>query len=163
MKESLEKMEALMEGLGAYEGELKKIKNSHKKLRDQVKEYHYVIESILLDKLREKLANLLTHDLALEETGKMVREKVQVGDGKSLEFDLVCHGRRDDQEVLIAGTYIKQLKKKDLNDFLKKVEKVKTYHQGDVVAIVVTNQAPAQVKKLASKQDVRLYFLDELF
>ena len=163
VKGTLETMEGLLEGLSSYEGELKKIKNSHKKLRDQVNEYHRFIESILLDKLREKLADVIRADLSLEEVATMAREKIQVGDGKAIEFDLVCHGRQDGSEVLVTGAFIKQLKKKDLTDFLKKVDKVRAHQKGDVVAVVVANQAPAQVKKFAAKQDVRLYFLDELF
>ena len=163
IKDVLDKAQAFLEESAAFDSEFKKIHSSHKKLRDQVSEYSRFIDVVLLDKITERLSSILAEELGVQIEGLGGNHKISVGDGKTMDFEIVGHARKNGSRYLIVGGFVKQLKKKDLTDFLKKIDKVRASHEDRLVPIVVANQVPAQVKKLASKQDIKLYLLGELF
>ncbi len=135
---------------------------SQKALSEQVGGLAHTIGYRLEDEAMKSLPNLLARDFGVEVIGKLRRDFIEISPGQYIEVNITGSAKKDGQEYIIIGEAKSQLKKKDVDDFIKKVERIKRYISKELIQILITFQTSPQVKNYAIEKGIKLYFSYEI-
>ncbi|NOY65648.1 MAG: chordopoxvirus fusion protein [Nitrospirae bacterium] len=161
-RELRETVAELAEAQKKTEEELKKLVSEHRKTREQLGGLTHTVGYILEDRAYRGLPELLKRDFGIEVTTPLKRDYIELSPGRYEEVNIIGRGRRNGQEVLIVGECKTQLKKADIDSFIRFVKKVKDILPEDKILLTVTYQASPPVREYAKQKGIKLYFSYEM-
>ena len=152
------RMEELAQAQKKTEEELKKLIGEHRKTREQLGGLSHTVGYVLEDRAYRGLPPLLKRDFGVEITEPLHRDFIEVGIGRYEEVNLIGKGRKDGKEVIIVGDCKTQMKKKDIDSFLRVLQRIENILKGEKIVVGVTYQATIPVRKYAEEKGIKLYF-----
>ena len=153
-----QRMEELAEAQKKTEQELKKLVSEHRKTREQLGGLAHTVGYVLEDRAYKGLPALLKRDFQVELIEPLRRDYLEIGPNRYLEINIFGKAKTDGQDIWIVGEAKTQLKKRDVDAFIKNLAKIKE-HLGDrLLPIVVTYQTPPPIRKYAKEKGLKVYF-----
>ena len=73
-------------------------------------------------------------------------------------MNILGKGKKDGKEIYIIGEARTQLKKKDVDAFVKKVKKLEKVIWGEKFLLLVTYQASPKVRKYLESKGIPVYY-----
>jgi len=160
-KKTEQRLNELAEAQKKTEEELKKLVSEHRKTREQLGGLSHTVGYVLEDRAYIALPQVLNKDLGLEVI-EIKRDFIELSPNKYEELNIIGKGKKNGSMVWILGECKTQLKKKDVDSFLKKLSRVEHLFPGEKVLIMVTYQTSPQVKRYVQEKGIRLYFSYQL-
>jgi hypothetical protein len=157
-KRTEQRVEELAEAQRRTEEELGWLIKNHKVLRAEVGGLTHAVGYRLEDESFKALPALLKQDMGLEVIGKLKRDFVEIAKGRYIEVNIWGEARYDGKECLVVGEAKTQLKRKDIDDFIKRSDELKKYLIKEQVRILVTYQTSPQVQEYAKAKGIRIFF-----
>lgn len=157
-KRTEQKVEELAEAQKRTEKELQSLIKDHKELRKEVGGLSHTVGYRLEDESYKALPGLLRQDIGIEVIGRLKRDFIEIGKDRYIEVNIWGKGRSDGKEYVIIGEAKTQLKKRDIDDFIKRANELKRYVPEDQVRVLVTYHTSPQVMKYAREKNVKVYF-----
>lgn len=157
-KRTEKRVEELAEAQKRTEKELQSLIVGHKELRREVGGLSHTVGYRLEDESYKALPSLLREDMGVEVIGRLKRDFIEVGKERYIEVNIWGKGRCNGKECVIIGEAKTQLKKGDIDDFLKRANNLKRYVPEDQVRVLVTYHTSPQVLRYAKEKDVKVYF-----
>jgi prefoldin subunit 5 len=155
-------IDELTEAQKKTEEELKRLVGEHKKTREHLGTLSHTVGYVLEDRAYKGLVGLLKRDFSLEVIEGLRRDYIEVGIDKYEEVNIIGRARVNGKEVWVIGECKSQLKKGDVDEFLRSVKRIEPYVSGEKVIVAVTYQAPPPVRKYVEQKGIKLYFSYEL-
>ncbi len=140
------------------EKELKTLGVSHKNLKEHVGGLSHTVGFRLEDESFKALPHLLKRDIDLEIIGRLKRDYIEIKKEQYIEVNIFGRGRKNGKEYIIIGGAKSQLKRKDVDEFIKYAERLKDYIKGEQIRLLVTYQTPPTVQKYIKEKGIILYF-----
>jgi len=112
----------------------------------------------LEDEAMKALPEILKKEMNLGIIGRLRRDFIETKRGKFVEVNIWGEGRVDGKDYIIIGEAKTQLKKSDIDSFIRKAEEIKKFVPGEQVRILVTYIASPPVRKYAEEKGIKLYF-----
>lgn len=157
-KRTEQRLEELAQAQKRTEEELRKLASEHAKTIEQVGGLSHTVGYILEDKSYKALPILLKQDMGVEIIGRLKRDFIEIGKDRYIEVNIWGRGRINGTECVIVGEAKTQLKKKDIDDFIKRADEIKKYVKEQQIRLLVTYHASPQVMKYAQEKNIKLYF-----
>jgi len=161
-KRTEQRLNELAEAQKRTEQELRKLIGEHRKTREQLGGVSHTVGYVLEDRAYRGLPALLKRDLGVDILTSLKRDYIEVSPGRYEEVNIIGKGRRNGEEVLIIGECKTQLKKTDIDAFIRFIKKVESILEGEKVLIAVTYQASPPVRRYAEQKGIKLYFSYEM-
>ncbi|MEN2993781.1 MAG: chordopoxvirus fusion protein [Thermodesulfovibrio sp.] len=139
---------------------LSKLTQEHAKTREQLGGLSHTVGYILENEAYKALPKLLFEDFGLHITGKLKRGFIELGKQRWEEINIIGEAIKDGKAMTLLGEAKTQLKKKDIDNFLAKIDKIKNYFSSPLFLVLVTHQVanPTVVKYAQEKGINRVYF-----
>ena len=160
-KRTEQRLNELAEAQKKTEEELKKLISEHRKTREQLGGLSHTVGYVLEDRAYLALPQVLNKDFGLE-VEEIKRDFIEVSPNKYEELNLIGKGKKNGSLVWILGECKTQLKKKDVDSFLKKLSRLEHLFPGEKVLIMVTYQTSPKVKRYIQEKGIKLYFSYQL-
>ena len=160
-KKTEQRLNELAEAQKRTEEELRKLIVEHKKTREELGGLSHTVGYILEDKAFETLPLLLKKEYGIE-TEALKRDFIEISPNRFEEINIIGQGKRDGKKIWILGECKAQLKKRDVDKFLKKISRIEHIFPGEKLIILVAYQTSPQVKEYVREKGLRLYFSYEL-
>jgi myosin heavy subunit len=157
-KRTEQRVEELAEAQKRTEEELKKLVGEHKKTKVDLGGLQHTVGYVLEDRAYVGLPKLLKEDFGVELTEPLRREYIEVSPGNYKEVNIIGRGRRNGEQVWIIGECKSQIKKKEIDDFLKLLKSIDEVLPGKKIPVVVTYQASPPVREYIKQKGMKLYF-----
>ena len=157
-KKTEQRLNELAEAQKKTEQELKKLVGEHRKTREQLGGLAHTVGYVLEDRAYKGLPPLLQRDFGVQVVNSLRRDYVEIGPNRYVEVNILGKAQRDGQQIWIVGECKTQLKKKDIDAFLKNLKRIKELLSGEILPVVVTYQASPPVRKYAEGHNLKLYF-----
>ena len=136
---------------------VEKLTGEHRKTREQLGGLAHAVGYILEDRAFVGLPPLLEKEgLQVEEP--LRREYVEITPERWMEVNIYGVARRNGKKVYIIGEAKTQLKKRDVDQFLKHVKALDRWLPGEKFLLLVTYQTSPQVRKYVKEKGIHLYF-----
>ncbi len=152
------KVEELAEAQKRTEEEIKRLTKEQIKIKEELGGLSHTVGYRLEDEAFKALPSLLKDDFGITVIGKLKRDFIEIGPEKYIEVNIWGEGKKDGKEFAIVGEAKSQLKKKDIDDFLKKLEVIKRYIPKEQFPILVTYIAHPQIQRYAKEKNIKIYF-----
>ena len=156
-KRTEERLNELSEAQRKTEEELRKLIGEHRKTREELGGLSHAVGYILEDRAYASLPELLKKDLSVD-VEVLKRDFVELGPGRYEEVNILGKGQKNGEMVWIIGECKTQLKKRDVDTFLRKMSRIEHLFPGDKVYVAVTYQTSPQVREYLKKKGLKLYF-----
>jgi hypothetical protein len=141
---------------------IEKLTKGLESLRKEVGGLAHTVEYQLEDEAIKALPELLKRDAGVEVVGRLKRDYIEIALGKYIEVNIWGTGRINGEEYVIVGEARSQLKKGDVDEFIKKVNAIKRYIPKEQIKILVTYQTSPIVRKYAEEKGIKIYFSYEI-
>ena len=138
--------------------QIEKLARGLRRTREEVGGLAHTIGYRLEDESFKALPALLKRDLKIEVIGRLKRDYVEVAPGKYVEVNIFGSARRNGEEFFILGEAKSQLKKKDVDRFVKKCNMLIPFLGKDQIRILVTYQTSPQIRRYIDEKGIKLYF-----
>lgn len=148
----------LAEAQKRTEEELKWLIKSHKALKEEVGYISHTVGYRLEDESYKALPGLLKKDMGIAIIGRLKRDFIEIGKERYIEVNIWGRARSNGKRYVVIGEAKSQLKKKDIDEFIKKAEAVKKYVPEEQIRVLVTYHTSPQVMRYASEKKIKLYF-----
>ncbi len=156
------KVEELAEAQKRTEEELGKLIRAHKKTREMVGGLSHAVGYRLEDEAIWALPMLLKQDFGLEVKGRLSRGFIELSPKKFMEVNIWGEAEKDGKHYQILGEAKTQLKKRDIDKFLKDVDRIRDFLGRDIFPVLITYHTSPQVLNAAKEKGVNVYFSFEL-
>ncbi len=156
-KKTEQRLDELAEAQKKTEEELKKLIGEHRKTREMLGGLAHTVGYVLEDRAYRSLPHLIKKDFGVE-VEELKRDFIEIGPNKYEEVNIIGKGRRNGDHVWIIGDCKTQFKKRDVDNFLKRVSKIEDVLSGDKLLIAVTYQTSPQVQRYLKEKGIKLYF-----
>ena len=156
-----QKLEQLAEAQRKTEEELKKLIGEHRKTREMLGGLSHTVGYILEDRAYKGLPELIKRDFGIIITEPFKRKFIPFGN-KYIEINIIGKGKKGEKEYIILGECKTQLKKRDVDKFLKTMEKVKHQLPEEKKFVFVTYQTSPEVESYIKNKNLKLYYSYEL-
>ena len=153
-----QKFAELAEAQRRTEEELRKLILEHRKTREQLGNLVHTFGYFLENEAYKHLPKLLQKDFGLEIERRLLRDYIEIAPNKYEEINIYGKGTIRGKPIIILGEVKSQLKKSDIDNFLKKVEKLQKILPEDKILILVTHQTSPQIKNYAQSKGLKIYF-----
>jgi len=130
-------------------------------MREDVGDLSHTVEYILGDRACAALPSLLKEELGME-IEELKRDFIETSPNRYEEINIIGKGKKDGTPVWILGECKTQLKKKDIDSFLKKVSRIEHLFPGEKIFVAVTYQTSPQVRHYTEEKGIKLYFSYQL-
>ena len=157
-KRTEQKIEELAEAQKRTEQRVLALIDSHTLLKAQVGGLSHTVGYRLEDESYKALPKFLKDDFGIELIGKLKRDFIEIGKEKYLEVNIYGEGKINDKKYIIVGEAKTQLKKRDIDSFIKRADLLKQFITQDQIRLIVTYQASPQVRKYAKEKNIKIYF-----
>ena len=158
LNELTERVNQLAEAQRRTEKEIEKLAKGLESLRKEVGGLAHTVGYRLEDEAIKALPELLKRDAGVEVVGRLKRDYIEIAPGKYIEVNIWGTGRINGEEYVIVGEARSQLKKGDVDEFIKKVNAIKRYIPKEQIKILVTYQTSPIVRKYAEEKGIKIYF-----
>ncbi|CUU08663.1 hypothetical protein JGI1_02144, partial [Candidatus Thermokryptus mobilis] len=148
----------LAEAQRRTEKEIEKLTKGLESLKKEVGGLAHTVGYRLEDEAIKALPELLKRDIGIEIIGRLKRDYIEIAPGKYIEVNIWGTGRINGEEYVVIGEARSQLKKSDIDDFIKKVNAIKKYIPKEQVKILVTYQTSPLVRRYAEEKGIKIYF-----
>jgi uncharacterized protein YoxC len=148
----------LTENQKKLEERLIKVEEGLKLTRKEVGGLAHTVGYTLEDRAYKSLPKLLKKDFDIDIEGKLIRTYLELGKGKFIEVNIFGKGRQKDKQVVIIGEGKSQLKKTDVDKFLKMIEMIKGFFVEKIISIMITYQTLPHVDKYAEEKGIKIYY-----
>ena len=160
-KKTEQRVNELAEAQRRTEEELRKLITAHRRTREELGGLSHTVGYILEDRAYEALPPLLKKEFGIE-IMELKRDFVEVSPNRFEEINILGQGRKNGTRIWILGKCKTQLKKKDVDGFLKRLSRMEHLFPGERLLIVVTYQTSPQVREYIKEKGLKLYFSYEL-
>ncbi len=140
------------------EERLIKVEEGLKLTRKEVGGLAHTVGYSLEDRAYKSLPKLLKKDFDIDIEGKLIRTYLELGKEKFIEVNIFGKGSQKDKQVVIIGEGKSQLKKTDVDKFLKTIEMIKGFFADKIIPIMITYQTLPQVDRYAEEKGVKIYY-----
>ncbi|SFM72393.1 hypothetical protein [Thermodesulforhabdus norvegica] len=89
---------------------------------------------------------------------KLKRDFVEVSPGRFEEINVLSRGTRKGGPVWIPGECKTRHKKRDVDSFLKKIQRLEHLFPGEKIFVAATHQTSPQVRAYLEEKGIKLYF-----
>ena len=161
-KKTEQRLNELAEAQKQTETELRKLIGEHRKTREQLGGLQHTVGYILEDRAYVGLPPLLEKDLGLKITVPLKRDYIEPSPGQYIEVNIIGKGSRNGEEYFIIGECKTQLKKRDVDQFIKNLSRIKEILGENIIPVLVTYQTSPQVREYVKKKNINLYFSYQL-
>ncbi|MEW5766398.1 MAG: hypothetical protein AB1797_02055 [bacterium] len=158
LKALSKEVKALTEDVKALTKSHEDLTISHKDLAKKVGGLDHTVGFRLEDESFKALPGLLKRDMGLEIIGRLKRDYIEIKKGRYIEVNIFGKGKLNGKEYIIIGEAKSQLKRRDVDDFIKHGEMVKKYVTQEQIRLLVTYQAHPSVQDYVKKEGISLYF-----
>ncbi|WP_299227497.1 chordopoxvirus fusion protein [Sulfurihydrogenibium sp.] len=148
----------LTENQKKLEERLIKVEEGLKLTRKEVGGLAHTVGYTLEDRAYKSLPKLLKKDFDIDIEGKLIRTYLELGKEKFIEINIFGKGKQKDKQVVIIGEGKSQLKKTDVDKFLKTIEMIKSFFAEKIIPIMITYQTLPQVDRYAEEKGVKIYY-----
>jgi len=131
-------------------------------LKEEVGGLSHTVGYRLEDEAIKSLPSLLKRDMDIEVIGRLRRDFLEVAPHKYIELNIWGEGERNGKKYVIIGEAKSQLKKRDVDDFMDKVEEIKRYVSEEQICLLVTYITSPDVRRYAEEKGIKIYFSYEL-
>jgi DNA repair exonuclease SbcCD ATPase subunit len=118
-----QRLAELAEAQRRTEEELRKLILDHRKTREQLGGLSHTFGYFLENEAYKYLPKLLKRDFGLEIEGRLLRDYIEIAPNRYEEINIYGRGKIQGKPIIILGEAKTQLKKADINNFLKKVDR----------------------------------------
>ena len=160
-KKTEQRLNELAEAQKRTEEELRKLISEHRKTREQLGGLSHTVGYILEDRSYAALPHLLSKEFGIE-VEEIKRDFVELAPNRYEELNIIGKGKKNGTPVWILGECKTQLRKKDVDSFLKKVSRIEHLFPGEKLLVMVTYQTSPQVRHYIKQKGIKLYFSYEL-
>ena len=157
-KRTEQRLNELAEAQKETEQELKKLIGEHKKTREHLGGLSHTVGYILEDRAYKGLPPLLERDFKIKIMEPLRRQFIEITENNYEEINIIGKGRDDNREVLVIGEAKTQLKKRDVDNFLKRLDKLRYILPEDKIVIFVTYQTSPKVEKYINSKGLKVYY-----
>ncbi len=116
--------------------------------------YGYTLENSAY----KALPGLLERDFGIKVEGMLIRKYIEYLDGRHDEVNIFGKARKNGKEVWVVGEAKVRISKKEINDFLKMVERLDTIIRGEKLLIGVIHTIMPDVEKYAQSKGIKVYW-----
>ncbi|RME62776.1 MAG: chordopoxvirus fusion protein, partial [Nitrospirae bacterium] len=109
----------LAEAQKRTEEELKKLVTEHQRTRQELGGLSHTVGYILEDRAYAGLPPLLEKDFRIKIKEPLKRDWIEVGPERFIEINILGKGRKNGKNIWVVGECKTQLKKKDVEEFLR--------------------------------------------
>ena len=155
------RLNELAEAQKKTEEELRKLIGEHKKTREELGGLSHTVGYILEDRAYLGLPELIKRDFGIE-IEEIKRDFIEISPNRYEEINLLGRGKKNGSSIWILGECKTQLKKRDIDLFLKKLSRIEHLFPGEKIFVVVTYQASPQVRQYIEEKGIKLYFSYQL-
>jgi DNA repair exonuclease SbcCD ATPase subunit len=148
----------LTENQKKLEERLIKVEEGLKLTRKEVGGLAHTVGYSLEDRAYKSLPKLLKKDFNIDIEEKLIRTYLELGKEKFIEVNIFGKGKQKDKQVVIIGEGKSQLKKTDVDKFLKMIEMIKGSFAEKIIPIMITYQTLPQVDRYAEEKGVKIYY-----
>lgn len=160
-KKTEQRLNELAEAQKKTEEELRKLISEHRKTREQLGGLSHTVGYILEDRSYAALPHLLSKEFGIK-VEEIKRDFVELAPNRYEELNIIGKGRKNGTPVWILGECKTQLRKKDVDSFLKKISRIEHLFPGERLLIMVTYQTSPQVRNYIQQKGIKLYFSYQL-
>jgi len=153
-----QRLNELAEAQNRTEEELKKLIGEHRKTRENLGGLQHTVGYVLEDRAYAGLPKLLKDDMGITITEPLRRDYIEVSPERYIEANIIGKARKNGKNLWIIGECKTQLKKKDVDAFLKELKKLDKVIKGEKIPLIVTYQASPPVRKYTEEKGIKLYF-----
>jgi len=153
-----QKIAELAEAQRRTEEELQKLISDHRKTREQLGGLSHTFGYFLENEAYKYLPKLLQRDFGLEIEGRLLRDYIEIAPNRYEEINIYGKGKIQGKPIIILGEAKTQLKKADIDNFLKKVDRLQRILLEDKILILVTHQTSPQVRNYAQSKGLKIYY-----
>jgi vacuolar-type H+-ATPase subunit I/STV1 len=157
-KETQKGLTALTEDVRALTADIRDLTRSHKNLKELVGGLSHTVGYRLEDESYKALPALLKQNMDVEVVGSLKRDFIEIAKGRYAEINIFGKARYNGKECLIVGEAKTQLKRKDVDEFIKRTEELKRFLPKEMIMILVTYQASPQVQEYTKAKGIRVFF-----
>ena len=161
-EERLSRVEKAIEELAIAqkntENELKRLIKEHRKTRESLGGLQHTVGYVLEDRAFVGLPKLLEKDFGIKITMPLKRDYIEISPGKEEEINIIGKGKRDGREIWILGECKSQISKREVDKFLKKLNRLNKVIPGEKILLIITYQAPPIVRRYIEEKGLNLYF-----
>ena len=161
-KKTEERLNELAEAQKETEKKLAKLIGEHQKTREQIGGLSHSIGYLLEDRAYKGLPGILKRKYGIEVTEPLRRDYVKIGRNRYLEINIIGKGKKDGREIYIIGECKTQLKKKDVDKFLRHIKDIEDYFKGDKFLVIVAYQASPPVTDYIREKGLNFVYSYEL-
>jgi uncharacterized protein YoxC len=148
----------LTENQKKLEERLIKVEEGLKLTRKEVGGLAHTVGYSLEDRAYKSLPKLLKKDFDIDIEGKLIRTYLELGKGKFIEVNIFGKGKQKGKQVVIIGEGKSQLKKTDVDKFLKTIEIIKDSFAEKIIPIMITYQTLPHIDRYAEEKGVKIYY-----
>ncbi|SHF16759.1 hypothetical protein SAMN02745206_01448 [Desulfacinum infernum DSM 9756] len=156
------RVEELAEAQKKTEVKLAMLTDEHRKTREMLGGLAHTVGYRLEDEAIWALPHLLARDFGMEIEKPLVRTFLEAAPNRYVEVNIWGHGVVDGRRVAILGEAKSQLKKRDVDGFLKTMAKVREISGMEIFPVLVTYQASPKVRQAAAEKGIKVYLSYEL-
>lgn len=132
-----------------------KVKLSFKHLGSLTHIVGYSIE----DKAYKNLPKLLKQDFNIDLLDNLKRDFIEYSQNQYDEINIFAPALKDGKKIYIAGECKTQLKKRDIDNFLSKIEILKKYFDQSLFPVIVTfMETNPSVRKFIKEKKIAIYY-----
>jgi DNA repair exonuclease SbcCD ATPase subunit len=161
-KRTEERLNELAEAQKRTEEELRELIGEHRKTREQLGNLSHTVGYVLEDRAYRGLPELLKRDFGIELIEPLKRDYIEIGRDQYEEVNIIGKARKDGKEIWIIGECKSQLKKVDIDEFLKSIKRIEDFLKGEKLLIAVTYQTSPKVRRYVEEKGIKLYFSYEM-
>ncbi|SFM44245.1 hypothetical protein [Thermodesulforhabdus norvegica] len=155
-KKTEQRLNELAEAQKKTEETLRKLIRDHSTTREQLGGLAHTVGYILEDRAYASLPGLLVQEGV--HVDEIKRDFVEVSPGRYEEINILGRGTKDGKPIWILGECKTQLKKKDVDSFLKKIPRLEHLFPGEKILVAATYQTSPQVREYLKHKGIKLYF-----
>jgi flagellar biosynthesis GTPase FlhF len=156
------RVEELAEAQKKTEVMLARLTDEHRKTREMLGGLAHTVGYRLEDEAIWALPHLLARDFGMEIDGQLVRTFLETAPNRYVEVNIWGYGVLNGRRVAILGEAKSQLKKRDVDGFLKTMARVREISGMEVFPVLVTYQVSPKVKQAAAEKGIKVYLSYEL-
>jgi len=162
MDQLTERMDQLAEAQRKTEVTLNQLAKNQKHIRQELGGLGHTVGYRLEDEAIWALPELLKRDQQICISEPLKRGYIELAPNRWEEVNIWGHGKKDGQMLAILGEAKSQLKKKEVDEFLKRVQRISEHQEQTVFPVLITYHTSPQVQAYVQESGIALYFSYEL-
>jgi hypothetical protein len=161
LEELVEAQRQLTDAQRRTEGEVRELTKGLRETREMVGGLSHTIGYGLEDRALPLLPALLRSDLGVQ-VQKLVRRFVILPDGSEEGVNIYGKGEQQGRQIVVMGEAKAQLGRRDVDRFVRKVDRIRKGLDVEVVPLVLTYSVPPRVEQYAKSKGLAIYWSYDL-